>query len=102
MVGSIALDPRKIKQLIKLGWLIPMEDQVLTIIGRNIMWKMYDRERDYNSIYDATAQQTTVYLEAPITRNTKSISLVSFLTENASILCKAQNIRIFLYCFLSL
>lgn len=60
-----------------------MEDQVLTMIDRNIMWKMYDRERDYNSIYYATAQQTAVYLEAPITRNTKSISLVSAVTENA-------------------
>ncbi|EFX81412.1 hypothetical protein DAPPUDRAFT_317655 [Daphnia pulex] len=53
----------------------------LNNVDRKIMWKMYDRERDYNWIYDVTAKQDTTNLEAPLTRNRESISLISSLIE---------------------
>jgi hypothetical protein len=51
----------------------------LNNVDRKIMWKMYDRERDYNWIYDAHNSATS--LGQGVGMDTEALTTVSFLSE---------------------
>ncbi len=51
-------------------------------VDRKIMWKMYDRERDYNWIYDNNPAATVTDLEKEIDRDTIDITKVDTMTES--------------------
>ncbi|EFX67030.1 hypothetical protein DAPPUDRAFT_115788 [Daphnia pulex] len=54
-------------------------------IDRKIMWKMYDRERDYNWIYEANPATGTPITDfkAAVSRDTVALTNVDLLTEKA-------------------
>lgn len=54
-------------------------------VDRKIMWKMYDRERDYNWTYEANPATTTpiTELKAPVSRDTVAMTNVDLLTEKS-------------------
>lgn len=51
-------------------------------VDRKIMWKMYDRERDYKWIYDNNPAATVTDLEKEIDRDTIDITKVDTMTES--------------------
>ena len=53
----------------------------LNNVDRKVMWKMYDRERDYNWVYDITAADPDT--GAAQTRNTASQTLTAGFTESS-------------------